>query len=83
MDLLVLVIGLSILSLALILKQSGVLVLSNFHMNWIGIIVHSIFIGGLLYLIARGISKKPEIAKEWGLVGMSCIIGWNILIAVV
>ena len=50
MDLLVLVIGLSILSLALILKQSGVLVLSNFHMNWIGIIVHSIFIYNLTYV---------------------------------
>ncbi len=51
------------------------------HMNWVGIIIHSVFVGAMLYLIVSLFSQNPGMAKEWGLVGMGCIIGWNLLIA--
>ena len=82
MKILILVIGLAILTVMLILQKTGTLEVSNAHLNWGGIIIHSLFVAGFLYLVVKLISKKPEIAQEWAITGMSCIIGWNMIIAI-
>ncbi len=82
MNLLVVVVGLVAICLVLVLMQSGTLTFHVSHMNWLGIILHSLFVGALLYLVVSLVSKNPKVAKDWGLVGMSCIIGWNLLISI-
>lgn len=64
-----------------VLVTTGKLTFHLGHMNWVGIVVHSLFVGALLFLVVKLFSKNPAMAKEWGLVGMGCIIGWNLLIA--
>ena len=81
MNLLVVVVGLVAICLVLMLMQSGTLTFHVSHMNWLGIIMHSVFVGAMLYLIVSLFSQNPGMAREWGLVGMGCIIGWNLLIA--
>lgn len=82
MNLLVVVVGLVLICLVLMLMQSGTLTFHVSHMNWLGIILHSLFVGALLYLVVSLVSKNPKVANDWGLVGMSCIIGWNLLISI-
>jgi len=82
MNLLVVVVGLVVICLVLMLMQSGTLTFHVSHMNWLGIIIHSLFVGALLYLVVSLVSKNPKVANDWGLVGMSCIIGWNLLISI-
>ena len=82
MNLLVVVVGLVVICLVLMLIQSGTLTFHVSHMNWLGIIIHSLFVGALLYLVVSLVSKNPKVANDWGLVGMSCIIGWNLLISI-
>jgi len=82
MNLLVVVVGLVVICMVLMLMQSGTLTFHVSHMNWLGIILHSLFVGALLYLVVSLVSKNPKVANDWGLVGMSCIIGWNLLISI-
>ena len=81
MQLLTIVIICVVLYVVYSFVTKGHLTIHMGHMNWVGIVVHSIFVGALLYLVISFFSRNTQLASEWGLIGMGCIIGWNLLIA--